>query len=470
MNRLSLLYLLLVSLLMAGCEDESALTNKPSAELSFSTDTVFFDTIFRTVSTATKRLKVYNPQDNAIRISEVQLMGANRSQFRVNIDGQPVDRAEDIEVRANDSLFVFVELTIDQSRSSNPYLVKDSLRFLTNGNNQFVNLTAYGRQVVIHRRETIEQDQTWTPDTAHLIVDAALVDSSSTLTIPAGTNVYATGQSQLFIEGSLKVEGTAEAPVTFEGARPEPDFKGEPGQWQGIRLLPASSNNQIEHAIISEGNVGLQVDSFGDEQELKLRLRSSRISDMANVGLAGFSTTILAQNTIINDCCGNLVAAQDGGTYQFFHCTFMGSTCECTPEGVPLVFENDPEVGRSTLTFSLLNSIAYGFKESAYNVLLPAGGEGEVNPAVQYSLVKVSEQAPELISVITDSTNIRNERPLFNNICENNFALTENSPVLDSGRDIKALNDTLNLGLEKDFRDNKRALDTPDIGAVEFAP
>ena len=470
MNRLFTGFILLFGLLLSACEDESSITNKSSAKLDFSTDTVFFDTIFRTVSTATKRLKVYNPQDNSVSIDEVQLMGQERSRFRVNIDGQPTNQANNIELRPNDSLFVFVELTIDQSRSSNPYLVQDSLRFFTNGNEQFVNLTAYGRHVIIHRREAIEQDQTWNPDTAHLIVDAALVDSNATLTIPAGTEVFATGKSQLLVAGSLKVEGTADEPVTFEGARPEPDFQGEPGQWQGIRLLPASQANQIEHAIISEGNVGLQVDSFALENRLKLRLRSTRISDLAIVGLAGFSTSILAQNTIINDCCGNLVTAQDGGSYRFFHCTFMASTCECSPDGIPVVFENDPSVGRDSLTFILLNSIAYGFKETSYDLLLPPGGEGTINPAVQNSLVKIGEQAPDVIKAITDSTNVINKLPLFNNICENDFNLTENSPALDSGRNISRLNDTFNLGLAEDYAGNARSLDAPDIGALEFKP
>jgi hypothetical protein len=466
MIRLPLIGLLVGIMALAGCQDEN-FTESPSAKLNFSTDTVFFDTIFRTVSTATKRFKAFNPQDQRVKIDEVELMGGQASKFRVNVNGRATNSVEGLELRSRDSLFIFVELTIDQSKSGNHYLVRDSLRFVTNGNTQYVNLTAVGRQVIIHDREVLRNDQTWTADTPHLLIDFALVDSSTTLSIPAGTEVFGTGGSRLFVEGSLNVNGTAEEPVTFEGARPDPEFKGRPGQWQGIRLLPASEQNVIEHAIITEGNVGVQVDSFAADGQVKLRLRSSRISDMAGVGLAGFSTSILAQNTIVNDCCGNLVVGQDGGTYQFFHCTFMAGNCQCSPDGTPVIFENDPSVGRDSLTLSILNSIVYSFRENAYR-LVATGEGGSINAAVRYSLVKIGDRAPDVVEAITDTTNIRNAVPLFKGICNNNFNLTEASPALDTGRSLPPT--LIQLGLDSDYADNQRSVNNPDLGSLEFQP
>lgn len=452
---------------IAACDDDSFI-NEPSAQLTFSTDTVFFDTLFPTLSTATKRLKAFNPHDQSIKVEEVELMGGASSVFRVNINGQPTPQVRDLTLRPSDSLFVFVELEIDQSNAGNTFLVQDSLRFRTNGTDQYINLTAIGRQVIIHRQAVIDNDQLWTPDTPHLIVDYALVDSNTTLTLPPGTEVFSTGKSRLLVQGSLKVKGQAEEPVTFEGARPEPQFDGEPGQWQGIRLLPASKNNQIEHAIITEGNVGLQVDSFASNEQLKLRLRSTRISDMANVGLAGFSTTIVAQNSIISDCCGNLVAAQDGGEYLFIHCTLMATSCICSPDGTPVVFENDPSVGRQTLTINLLNSIVYGPGDNAYD-LLASGQEGQVNAAVQNSLVKVTDRAPEVVKAITDTSNILNQRPVVESECMNDFNPTKNAPGLDSGLALDS-EEFRDLDLDKDFADRDRSLQNPDIGALEFKP
>lgn len=467
MKRLLLSLLIGIGFFLGTCEFDEDITKDSSAKLNFSTDTVFFDTLFRTVATATKRMKAYNPNDESVRIDEIALMGGEASKFRVNINGEPVNAVNDLKLRAKDSLFVFVELTIDQSRPNNPYLVRDSLRFLTNGNEQFVNLTAYGRHVIIHREEILRSDQTWNADTPHLIVDFALVDSTSKLQIPAGTEIYGTGGSGLFVEGSLEVSGTANNPVTFEGARPEPEFEGEPGQWQGIRLLPASKSNVIEHAIIKEGNVGLQVDSFASNENVKLRLQSTRISDMANVGLAGFSTSILAQNSIVNDCCGNLVACQDGGTYQFLHCTLMASTCVCSPDGNAVVFENDPSVGRDSLRVTLLNSIAYSFKESAIQLQSTASGD-QINPVFRYSLIKVGEQAPDVIQELVDTTNLKNERPLFESICENDFNLTEQSTAIDAGMAISP--ELQRLGLDRDFQGDERQVDSPDMGAIEFKP
>ena len=466
MFRFAFLGLLLGLGLLMGCQDEN-FTESPSAKLSFSTDTVFFDTIFQSVATATKRFKVYNPQDQRIKIDEVKLMGGQGSRFRVNINGQASRQVKNLEIRGNDSLFVFVELTIDQSKANNPYLVQDSLRFITNGNRQFVNLAAYGRQVIIHDQEVLRRDQTWTPDTPHLLVDFTLVDSQSTLTIPAGTEVFGTGGSRLFVEGTLIVNGTAKKPVSFEGARPEPDFKGRPGQWEGIRLLPASQQNMINHAVITEGNIGLQVDSFAPDGGVKLRLRSSRISDMAGVGLAGFSTSILAQNSIVNDCCGNLVVGQDGGTYQFIHCSFMAGNCNCSTDGTPVIFENDPSVGRDSLTLSILNSIVYTFQESAYQVVATGQG-GTLNAAIRHSLAKIGRRPSDLVEAITDTTNIRNAVPLFKAICENKFSLTKTSPAIDTGRALSQ--PLLQLGLDKDFSDKKRSTSKPDLGALEFEP
>ena len=45
------------------------------SHLTFSTDTVLFDTIFTTLGSTTKRFKVYNPANLPINIEEIELMG-----------------------------------------------------------------------------------------------------------------------------------------------------------------------------------------------------------------------------------------------------------------------------------------------------------------------------------------------------------------------------------------------------------
>lgn len=50
---------------------------------------------------------------------------------------------------AGDSLFVFVQVTVDPTGSTSPLLIKDSVIFETNGNIQDVKLTAIGQDVYL---------------------------------------------------------------------------------------------------------------------------------------------------------------------------------------------------------------------------------------------------------------------------------------------------------------------------------
>ena len=89
-------------------------------ELRFSTDTVTFDTVFTTIGSTTLSFKVYNPGKETIRISSISLAGGNDSFFRLNIDGEPVRQASNVDIPPDDSLFIFVAVTIDPTNSNNP--------------------------------------------------------------------------------------------------------------------------------------------------------------------------------------------------------------------------------------------------------------------------------------------------------------------------------------------------------------
>ena len=53
--------------------------------LSFSVDTLLFDTIFTTVGSATRHLKVYNTDNNDIMINNIFLNRGANSSFKLNI-------------------------------------------------------------------------------------------------------------------------------------------------------------------------------------------------------------------------------------------------------------------------------------------------------------------------------------------------------------------------------------------------
>ena len=111
------LLFLLTGLTLLSCRKEEKITTDPSAKLEFSGDTVLFDTVFTTVGSTVASLLVYNPNDKKIVISSIQLAGGSASQFRLNIDGVPGASASNVEISGHDSLYIFVEVTVDPNNN-----------------------------------------------------------------------------------------------------------------------------------------------------------------------------------------------------------------------------------------------------------------------------------------------------------------------------------------------------------------
>ena len=66
-NIISIIFLVTVISLMFSCRKDEINTDT-SVTLSFSADTILFDTVFATFGSTTKRLKIYNPNSNPINI------------------------------------------------------------------------------------------------------------------------------------------------------------------------------------------------------------------------------------------------------------------------------------------------------------------------------------------------------------------------------------------------------------------
>jgi len=389
-------------------------------------------------------------------------MGGQNSVYRLNINGASTYTQQNTRLEPGDSLYIFAEVTIDQRKVSNPFIVKDSIRFYTNGNEQFVNLKTYGRKAIIHREDRISASTTWRSDTPHLIVDYAIVDSNTTLTIEKGTDVYVAGSGNFYIFGRLRVNGTKEERVRFQGTRPEAAFKNSPGQWHGIRILPSSQNNIINNTILTEGTVGIEVDSLAlPQQGPKLTLLNSRISNMSRTGIAGFSADILLLNTIISECCGNLFTGRFGGTYQFYHCTLMASSCFCSPQGAGLILTDEAFPGKTfELNVTLFNSIVWGNQEDEINIVNQQSEQPNI--ALLNNLLKTS------MEVFKGNGNVLNQAPQLQNRCNYNFKPRADAPILDAGAGLgRLIENNPQLPIDEDYYNNTRDTAAPDIGAIE---
>ena len=115
MRHLSILIFCLIAglLLLESCKSDEGFITDDSAKLEFSLDTLRFDTVFTELGSATRYIRVYNRNDQAIQISKIQLENGTSSSFRINVDGIPGAIAQDVEVPANDSIYIFTEVTVN---------------------------------------------------------------------------------------------------------------------------------------------------------------------------------------------------------------------------------------------------------------------------------------------------------------------------------------------------------------------
>ncbi len=274
-------FLILGTLYLSACRDNNY-ASSPDISLQFSTDSVVFDTVFSGIGSATRRLKVYNPADKKIRISEIRLAKGNASKYRLNIDGLPVNKLNDVEIAGKDSMYIFVEVTINTNEDM--LLEQDSIIFLTNGNYQDIKLLAWGQDVHFINAQIVGTD-TWTNDKPYLIYNSMLVDTNQTLTLEAGTHLYFHRGSRLYVAGTLIINGTLEEPAVLEGDRLEYMYFDVPGQWNGIWLMNGSKHNNFNYTEIKNAIIGIQVDTLADLSIPTLTISNSKIEHHSYAGI-----------------------------------------------------------------------------------------------------------------------------------------------------------------------------------------
>jgi hypothetical protein len=223
-GKLSVPFILLISLVFtigfSACNDEIFSSN-PKYKLSFSTDTLTFDTIFTTLGSATSKIMIYNRNNVALKISNLGLAGGKNSSFRINVDGSlnANNQFNDIEIRAKDSMYIFVAVTVDPTSSNSPIFIQDSLVFQTNGVFQNVKLQAYGQDMKILRNKYILNDTTLTSEKPYLVYGYVAIDTAKTLTLNPGCKLYFHNNANMIVYGNLKANGTAENPILMRGDR-----------------------------------------------------------------------------------------------------------------------------------------------------------------------------------------------------------------------------------------------------------
>ncbi|HZV68237.1 MAG TPA: hypothetical protein VFG10_01795 [Saprospiraceae bacterium] len=332
-------------LIITSCYKEKFTTDQNDA-LTFSTDTLNFDTVLTSVSTVSRFFRVYNPHGLSIRIDEVKLAGPNASFFNLNIDGISGDLVTDVIILPHDSIYVFAEATIDpdQPESLSPFILEADIVFVTNGNTQNVKLIAWGQNAnyipgpnAPNRISllTCEMGEiVWDDPKPYVLYGTLLIDSC-TLVLPAGARLFVHGgiaNNQLgiynegliytFPSGKIKVMGTANDPVIIRDDRIEPDFEGE---WAGIRLGPESGPHQFSFMNLSNGIVGISADSASE-----VSIDHSNISFTSGPGFFARHAKADISNSLFFENGSQSVALTFGGDYSVTYCTMsnFGNTTE----------------------------------------------------------------------------------------------------------------------------------------------
>lgn len=318
-NFFRILTVLLGFVFILSCEDDKYL-NSPDAQLRFSTDTVMFDTVFSTIGSTTRLLKVFNQYKEKVLISSVKIGGGEFSNFRMNVNGIAGNEVFDLEIPPNDSIFIFVEVTVDPNGQNLPMVVKDSIKFTTNTNLQSIPLIAWGQDFHLIRSRIIK-NETWGNDKPYLVYNYAYVDTLSTLTIEAGTKVFFHKGAGMYVKGTILVNGTRDNPVLFLADRLEEAYKNIPEQWNGVLLFSGSKGNEFNFAQIRNAVIGLQVGTIEHDGFATVTLANTKIENMSYAGIFALKSKITAYNTVVANCGFYAVALLVGGEYEFYHST-----------------------------------------------------------------------------------------------------------------------------------------------------
>ncbi|MEW6469937.1 MAG: hypothetical protein AB1458_13495 [Bacteroidota bacterium] len=468
LKRTVLIFTALLAFLQACRRDE--LLTDPSARLEFSTDSILFDTVFTSVGSTTASFKIYNRHDQPIKISQVRLGGMNSSSYRLNVDGTPLVSGGDIEIPARDSIFCFVEVTVDPNSSTTPFVIRDSILFTTNGNEQKVILEAWGRNAYFHYNEIITSTSTWPVDKPHVIYNYVVVDSAATLTIPAGAQIYMHKYALLYVyrDGTLKINGTQGNEVTFQGDRLEPQFNETPGQWSAIYFSALSKNNTIDWAVIKNGDAGIISDTFPSANPTVV-IRNTIIRNMAAYGILGRGSRIDAYNVSVSNCGRYNVALVYGGMYRFFHCTFANFWSYDTRQYPTVIVNNWYEdanenvITRPLDSASFYNCIIYGSIDEELQIDRSINTGPAFNYKFHHCLIRT-----ELNTATPNFINCRiNQDPNF--VSATDLRLSSISSATNGG-DLNVVN-WFPLILNTDLKGDPRNMDgDPDVGAYEYVP
>ena len=229
-----------------SCRDDFHFEPSSGSDLTFSKDTIYLDTIFSNIGSSTYNLRVYNKSNKDIKIPSIRLNKGESSNFRLMVDGIAGKSFENIELLAKDSLFIFVETTVDIKQQTNEkdFLYTDEILFQAGSNQQKVDLVTLVKDAVFLYPQRFEDgsyeslnfgdikiygffldendpvngnELQWNSNKPYAIYGYAAIPPNKTLTVAEGTQIHFHRNSGLvtFSNATLNANGSIENPIVF---------------------------------------------------------------------------------------------------------------------------------------------------------------------------------------------------------------------------------------------------------------
>jgi len=463
MLRLILVFTCIAGLIFS-CRRESFITS-PEARVSFSADTLKFDTLFVTAGSTYRALKIKNENNQRLRISSIRLMG-NNSPYRLNVDGIIGPQVTNVEIEPNDSVYVFVQVNVDPGAGNLPFIIRDSIQVSYNGVDRLIQLEAWGQNAHFFRDKVVTANETWNNDLPYVILGFLVIDTNRTLTINKGCRIFFHADAPVIVDGTLLVNGLKDSAdrVYFSGDRLDDPYKDFPGAWPGIFFKGSSRDNVLNYAVVKNAFQGIVAVDMPLSPNPKVSLNECIIDNAFDIGILAINSKISARNCLISNCGRNVFLVK-GGDYQFTHCTVASYGNSFIQHKEPvLLLSNFININGAPVTADL-NAVFRNCIFWAENSLLDdevrvlKNGSTIFNVNFDHGIWKL--QAIPQNSTINQM--LQNQDPMFDsiNISRNffNFRLKAGSPAINAGT---------NAGVIIDLDGLPRPVGVPDLGCFEF--
>lgn len=461
MKAVTILILSAVMLLFA-CKKDSFITSA-DARVNITTDTLKYDTVFTTIGSVTQSFKIVNENDQKLRLSSVKLMSGSVSAFKMNVDGIATDEANNIEIEANDSVYVFVQVIVDPNAANLPFVIRDSIRVSYNGNERLVQLEAWGQNAHFFRNKEITADETWTNDLPYVILGYLYVNENTTLTIDKGCRIYAHADAPVVVDGTLHVNGSKDTVdrVYFSGDRLDEPYKNYPAAWPGIYFGTTSKDNVFNYAVIRNSYQSIAVQDPSPNANPKVTLNECVIDNSYDAGIITLNSSVTAINCLISNCGRNIVLIK-GGDYNFTHCTVASFSNGYIQHKEPVLQIRNFDANNNTeiMDAAFRNCIFWGENGTTDDeVAIEKAGSTSFTLDFSSNIWKVQTASS---AITTNQDNITSD-PLFDSIDVSNqfynFRLKDDSPAKDKG---------VNTSVTIDLDGNPRPVGLkPDLGCFE---